>query len=67
MVGASGQVVGRDRDYTDHQATQETIRIVGEHDPDIPLFFYVAFQVNSHIGDTVILTENDSNDSKTAV
>ena len=66
-MGASGQVVGRDRDYTDHQATQETIRIVGEHDPDTPLFFYVAFQVNSRMGDTVILTENDSNNSKITV
>jgi|EP01046_Picozoa_sp_COSAG06_P064847 arylsulfatase B len=46
VMGENGQVVGRDHDYTDWQATQECIRIVKEHDVDIPLFFYVAFQVN---------------------
>ena len=45
-MGRNGQVVGRDHDYTDWQATQECIRIVNEHDTDIPLFFYVAFQVS---------------------
>lgn len=32
--------------FGDYQYAQEAIRIISEHDTDVPMFFYVAFQCN---------------------
>jgi arylsulfatase A-like enzyme len=32
--------------FGDYQYAQEAIRIIREHDTDVPMFFYVAFQCN---------------------
>eukprot|EP00928_Gymnodinium_smaydae_P072564 TRINITY_DN55905_c0_g1_i1.p1 TRINITY_DN55905_c0_g1~~TRINITY_DN55905_c0_g1_i1.p1 ORF type:complete len:491 (-),score=38.67 TRINITY_DN55905_c0_g1_i1:98-1456(-) len=45
-MGRNGQVVGDDDHYGDSMFTNEAIRIINAHDPQIPLFFYIAFQNN---------------------
>merc|ERR550525_2084494 len=43
-MGKNGQVVGDIAHYGDAVYTKEALRIIGQHDPKIPLFFYIAFQ-----------------------
>jgi len=45
-MGRNGQVVGDEEHYGDHMFANEAIAIIKDHDPMIPLFFYVAFQNN---------------------
>jgi hypothetical protein len=42
--GKNGMVQGDLNSFGDYMYTQEAIRIISEHDVDIPLFYYVAFQ-----------------------
>jgi len=45
-MGRNGMVQGSLTSFGDYQYAQEAIRIIKEHDTDIPMFFYVAFQCN---------------------
>ena len=45
-MGGNGQVVGDINHYGDKIYTDEAMKIIGEHDIGIPLFFYIAFQCN---------------------
>jgi len=45
-MGRNGQVVGDDQHYGDLVYTKEALRIIAEHDIQVPLFFYIAFQNN---------------------
>lgn len=45
-MGRNGQVVGDIEHYGDEVYTQEALRIIGKHNPSVPLFFYIAFQNN---------------------
>ena len=45
-MGRNGQVVADVEHYGDHMFGKEACRIIKEHDPTIPLFFYIAFQNN---------------------
>ena len=45
-MGRNGQVVGEMEHYGDHVYTTEAMRIISEHDLQVPLYFYIAFQCN---------------------
>ena len=45
-MGRNGQVVGEMEHYGDHVYTTEAMRIISEHDVQVPLYFYIAFQCN---------------------
>ena len=45
-MGRNGGPVGNIEKYGDYQYTKEAMRIIAEHDPTIPLFFYISFQNN---------------------
>ena len=45
-MGKNKQVVGDYEHYGDYVYSQEAMRIISEHDLQVPLFFYIAFQCN---------------------
>lgn len=45
-MGRNGQVVGDFKHYGDYVYSQEAMRIINEHDQQIPIYFYIAFQCN---------------------
>ena len=45
VMGRNGQVVGDDSAYGDAQFTRRALETIDAHDPSVPLFLYVAFQV----------------------
>ena len=43
------QVVGDELKYTDYQATLSAIKTVQEHNPAVPLFMFISFQVKNQL------------------
>lgn len=44
VMGSNGQVVGDAMAYTDKQITDRVVSTIHAHNPEVPMFYYVAFQ-----------------------
>ena len=42
-------MVGDELKYTDYQATLSAIKTVQEHNPAVPLFMFISFQVKNRL------------------